>query len=133
MPETDRMPKEKNKLLSTFIINNALYIVMFILLAVIVLLQPSFLRLQNFYFIVTQSSTKLFCSWNCEYYSIGIYRPFAWQKCRTSRNYFVIAFTSTKLFSENFPKSSTASSLCSYSISDGHLFLVHDCARFCCF
>jgi ABC-type glucose/galactose transport system permease subunit len=42
--------------LSAFLIKNALYLVMLVLLCVIVMIEPTFIRLQNFYFIVTQSS-----------------------------------------------------------------------------
>lgn len=44
---------------SAFLLKNALYIVLFILLGVIVAIAPDFLRLQNFSFIITQSSSRI--------------------------------------------------------------------------
>ncbi|MCX7028009.1 MAG: galactose/methyl galactoside ABC transporter permease MglC [Spirochaetes bacterium] len=47
------------QLLSAFLLKNALYIVLLTLLGVIVAISPSFLKLQNFYFIITQSSSRI--------------------------------------------------------------------------
>ncbi|MEW6549713.1 MAG: galactose/methyl galactoside ABC transporter permease MglC [Spirochaetota bacterium] len=44
---------------SAFLLRNALYLVMLALLGVIVLIEPAFIKLQNFYFIVTQSSSRI--------------------------------------------------------------------------
>ncbi len=53
------MSPTMKKIISEFLLKNALYIVMFVLLSVIVMVQPSFLQIQNFYFIVTQSSSRI--------------------------------------------------------------------------
>ncbi len=53
------MSPTMKKIISEFLLKNALYIVMFVLLTIIVMVQPGFLQLQNFYFIITQSSSRI--------------------------------------------------------------------------
>jgi methyl-galactoside transport system permease protein len=59
MTETAVVHNKKREKFSSFLLNNALYMVMFFLLVIIVIAQPSFLQFQNFYFIVTQSSSRI--------------------------------------------------------------------------
>ncbi len=59
MTEVEIANHDTRRRISEFLLKNALYLVMFVLLAIIVMVQPSFLRLQNFYFIVTQSSSRI--------------------------------------------------------------------------
>ena len=59
MVETVVVLGDRKKRISAFLLKNALYLVMFFLLSIIVIVQPSFLSFQNFYFIVTQSSSRI--------------------------------------------------------------------------
>lgn len=59
MTSDNRKTIDLRAMLSAFLIKNALYIVMLILLGIIVMIEPSFIRLQNFYFIITQSSSRI--------------------------------------------------------------------------
>jgi methyl-galactoside transport system permease protein len=59
MSQTAAIQGDIKKKISAFLLKNALYLVMFLLLAIIVMVQPSFLRFQNFYFIITQSSSRI--------------------------------------------------------------------------
>jgi len=59
MANDNRKAADTKAKLSAFLIKNALYLVMLILLGIIVMISPNFLRLQNFYFIVTQSSSRI--------------------------------------------------------------------------
>ena len=45
--------------LSAFLMQNALYLVMLSMICVICIIEPAFLKLQNFYFIVTQASSRI--------------------------------------------------------------------------
>lgn len=49
----------QKKELQNFIINNALYVVLFLLLLVIIMREPSFLNIRNFKNILTQSSVRV--------------------------------------------------------------------------
>ncbi|HWR11813.1 MAG TPA: galactose/methyl galactoside ABC transporter permease MglC [Rectinemataceae bacterium] len=55
----NRKASDIKAILSAFLVKNALYLVMLFLLCVIVAIEPSFIRLQNFYFILTQSSSRI--------------------------------------------------------------------------
>jgi len=47
------------KRLSAFLLVNGLYLFLLVLLAIIIAIDPSFFRMQNFVFIITQSSTRI--------------------------------------------------------------------------
>ena len=59
MTSDKRKAVDMKALLSAFLVKNALYLVMLLLLGIIVMIEPSFIRLQNFYFIITQSSSRI--------------------------------------------------------------------------
>lgn len=51
--------KRMGKSVLDFMLNNAIYIVLFVLFIVIVFIEPTFIRLENFFNILTQASTRI--------------------------------------------------------------------------
>ena len=56
--ENTRQNLTKKRILD-FLLENAIYVVLLILVGVIIYMDSSFLRLQNFKFIITQASTRM--------------------------------------------------------------------------
>ena len=67
--------------LPAFLLKNGLYLFLIALLAIIIAINPSFFRMQNFVFIMTQASTRIILALGVAGIIVLMCRPFSGQEC----------------------------------------------------